>query len=83
MNPHDIQAAIKKAGSSQKEISEELKIHNKNVNVVIHGKGTSRRVAKHIADKIGKTVDEIWPGRYGHDKKAVKFKPTARSRAAA
>lgn len=82
MNPYDIQAALKKAGSSQVEVANELAITDSVVNRVVHGTKTSRRIAAHIADKIGKPVEELWPGRYAHAKETTKFKPTRHAVAA-
>ncbi len=64
IHPADIQASLKKAGLSQKTIATDLKLSTSAVNGVIHGKYTSRPIAEYIAEKIGKTLEDIWPGRY-------------------
>lgn len=64
MHPADIQAALKKSGLSQKTIATALQISTTAVNGVIHGKYTSRHIAEYIAEKLGKTLEDIWPGRY-------------------
>jgi lambda repressor-like predicted transcriptional regulator len=81
VNPHDIQAALKKAGSSQQQVADELDppATRGSVNLVIHGKRRSARVAKHIAAKLGVTLETLWPGRYGHDKSTTKPAPDRRN----
>ena len=64
MHPADIKAEIEKSGTSQADLSRDLKVSKTVVNEVIYGRTTSRRIAEHIAAKIGKSIDEIWPGRY-------------------
>lgn len=64
MHPADIKAALEKQGVTQRSIADELDISDVSVNNVINGKATSQRIAKLIAAKIGKQVDDIWPGRY-------------------
>jgi len=78
MNPHDIQAALKKADSSQQDVADELDITTGAVNNVLRGRRTSERVAKHIAEKLGQPVDALWPGRYGHSKDTTKTRPAPR-----
>lgn len=79
MNPHDIQAALKKSGSSQKRIAEELGVETGAVCLVLHGKRSSRRVAQHIADRIGQDLDALWPGKYRHSKSSTKARPIRRA----
>lgn len=70
MHPVDIQACLKKGGFSQASIAKELKVAESSVHNVIKGTITSRRIAEHIANKIGKSIDEIWPNRYQTDQAA-------------
>lgn len=64
MHPADIKAALEKAGSNQDKIAKALKLSDSAINHVIYGRSTSRRVADLIAKTTGKTLDELWPGRY-------------------
>ena len=64
MHPADIKAEIQKAGTSQAEIARELDVSKTVINNVIYGRMTSRRIAECIAEKIKKTLDEIWPDKY-------------------
>ena len=56
MHPEDIKAALKKKRSSQSKIAKALN--------VIYGGCKSERIAKAIADVIGKDRSELWPDRY-------------------
>ena len=64
MHPADIKAALNKKGSSQAKIAYDLKRGTQTVSNVVNGRSTSRLIAQAIADEIGLTLDEIWPGRY-------------------
>lgn len=64
MHPADIQAALKKAGYSQTAIAEALQVSRTAVSHVLHGRGTSRRIAAYIAKLIAKSLSDIWPGKY-------------------
>lgn len=64
MHPADIKAALQKKGSSQAEIAHRLNKGTQTVSNVVNGRSTSRLIAQAIADEIGLTLDEIWPGRY-------------------
>lgn len=79
MHPADIKSAIEKAGSSQSAIARALGRSDVAVNHVIYGRSSSRAIAGHIAALTGKTLDELWPGRYADDSTAVK-KLTTRPR---
>lgn len=64
MHPADIKAELEKAGSSQVEIARQCKVSDVAVNHVIYGRSTSRNIAGAIANITGKTLDQLWPGRY-------------------
>lgn len=64
MHPADIKAALEKADSSQIEIARICQVSDTAVNHVIYGRSTSRRIADAIAQKTGKSLSELWPGRY-------------------
>jgi lambda repressor-like predicted transcriptional regulator len=64
MHPAHIKAALEIAGTNQAKVAEELGVSGSAVNLVINGRSVSRSIAEHIAKKIGKSLDDIWPGRY-------------------
>lgn len=64
MHPEDIKAALKKKRSSQSKIAKALNVAPTSVHNVIFGGCTSERIAKAIADVIGKDRSELWPDRY-------------------
>lgn len=64
MHPADIQAAIKKAGSSQTELGAQLDVTQQAVNRCVHGHIRSRRIAARISAITGIPIDELWPGAY-------------------
>jgi len=68
MDPYDIIAAIKKAGSSQKKIADAVNRSPTTVNHVIFGRASSRRIADEISRVTKIPVSKLWPGRYD-DKK--------------
>jgi lambda repressor-like predicted transcriptional regulator len=64
MHPADIKAAIEKAGSSQRDIADECDVSPSAVAHVIHGRGTSTKVAQAVARITGLAVSALWPGKY-------------------
>lgn len=64
MHPEDIKAAIRKNGSSQAEIARSLRVSATTVSLVIHGRSTSKRVARKIASIAGLPPSQLWPGKY-------------------
>lgn len=65
MHPADITAGLKKAGSSQVSVARALGITQQVVCQVIAGRKNSFRTATFIASMLGRSIDDIWPGRYG------------------
>jgi lambda repressor-like predicted transcriptional regulator len=64
MDADDVNYALKKNGWSQAAVSRALAVDISTVNNVIHNRTTSIRIALFIAEKLGKTVEQVWPGRY-------------------
>jgi lambda repressor-like predicted transcriptional regulator len=64
MHPEDIKGALRKAGTSAAKVALDLKVSKTTMSEVIHGKTTSRRIARAIAKALGATLDDLWPGRY-------------------
>lgn len=63
MNPELIKAAIRMAGTTPASLADELGVGRSTVSHVIHGRGTSNRVQKRIAEIIGKPITAIWPSQ--------------------
>jgi len=64
MHPADINAALRKAGSNQARIAEQLRISGNAISNVIYSRMTSYRVANAIAKVTGLSVNTLWPGKY-------------------
>lgn len=64
MHPENIKAELKKKGLTQKSIADHFDVTPTTVHHVIHGGCRSDRIAKFIAEQIGKDRSDIWPGRY-------------------
>lgn len=64
MHPADIQAALKKRGSSQAKIADASQVSRAHVSYVIQGRSKSRRIADAISRTTGIPVDRLWPGKY-------------------
>lgn len=75
MHPEQIKADIRIAGSTPAFIADELDVSRATVSQVIHGRGTSARIQKHISKIIGKPISQIWPPR----KKLPQVKRQARA----
>lgn len=64
MDPISIRALIKKRGATIAAIAASLKCSEAAVRGVIDGNSKSRRIARRIADFIGRPIDELWPNKY-------------------
>lgn len=73
MHPADIQAALKKRGITQKQISQEEGVSEFFISALIRKKTTSDRVMKKVARRIGLHHTEVFPEYY--------FNPNRRKRA--
>ena len=56
-----IQRLLQQKGITQRQIARELEVSPVWISYVLHRKGTSARVMKYIARKVGWPVEEIWP----------------------
>jgi len=70
MNPHDIAAALRKKGSSQRAIATACEVSVSTVSHVVHGRGKSRKVAEAISKVTGIPVQRLWPTSYEMKKAA-------------
>lgn len=64
MHPEQIKAAIRMKGTTPSAIAVELGVSSNSVSHVIHGRGTSARVARCISNVTGLSVHILWPGKY-------------------
>ena len=69
MHPADINAALRKAGSSQARVARSLAadglpVTHSAVHMVVSGRGASARIARRISEITGLPVARLWPGRY-------------------
>jgi len=69
MHPEDIKANLRKLHSSMAEIARELGVSRATVGSVVKGM-RSRRIERAIANKLGKTLHEVFPERYSKDEVA-------------
>lgn len=72
MHPAYIQAEIKKAGYTQKQIAKEFGCSEFHVHRVIHeGKG-SEPLISFICEKIGREIHQVFPKHYYRQKRRPK-----------
>ena len=66
MHPADITAALKKAGSSQKQVAQAAGVSTAAVWQIVTGRQRSWAVANVISAHTGLPVQKLWPGAYKH-----------------
>lgn len=64
MHREELKARLRLSGSSLAEVARELGITKQTVNTVVSGRSRSRRIEEAIAQKLGMSLEEVWPGRY-------------------
>ena len=64
MTPNEIKGHLILANCRQVDLADELGIAEQTVGNIIRRKGTSDRVQRAIAAKIGRPVEEVFPDRY-------------------
>lgn len=66
MSPNKIKAMLVERGITQAEIAKELGIAPSSVNGALTGyrQHRSRRVHEAIAQRVGKSIDKLWPHLY-------------------
>lgn len=78
-NRHLINAHLRMLGWTTKSVAADLGVSTTSVAMVVAGRGTSQRIAGRIAQILGKSISDLWPGRYpdsvekfcGHPAKAA------------
>lgn len=61
MHKQKIKAMLVERGIRQVDIARELGLKKETVNTVLNNHGTSRRVKEHIAKRLGRPVEYLWP----------------------
>lgn len=57
-------------GITQRQLAKELNVSYCHISQVISGNAVSKRIAEHIADKLGRKPSTLWPnGAYKRSKK--------------
>lgn len=64
MTPLEIQRAIRKNGTTQKSIAQNLDVTEMSVSYVINKKMVSNRIMRAVARAIGKVPTEVFPEYY-------------------
>lgn len=70
MHPADINAALRKAGSSQAQIARwfgqtgQKPVSAGAVSIIVNGRMKSARIARRISEVTGIPVARLWPGKY-------------------
>ena len=59
-----IKLQLRKRGTSLAEVARELSVAKTTVTSVSQGYRRSRRIEAAIAAKLGRTPQQLWPGRY-------------------
>ena len=67
----EIACQLRLQGWTQAALAKELGVSDGIVNNVIHNRATCHRVAVRVAELLGRSLQELWPGRY-------EFKPRAK-----
>lgn len=77
MHPADIKSELAKKDFTAAIIADELGVSRTAVSSVISGRSKSARIAKRIAEIIGKPIDEIWEIKTGLRRNRADFDPDA------
>ena len=73
MHYADIYAAMVKAGHPPSKVAEDLGVQRSAISQIIRGTATSRKIAYHIAEKTGLTLNKMFPdGRYAKPRKGYR-----------
>jgi lambda repressor-like predicted transcriptional regulator len=67
MHPVEIQAALKKCGSSQADIARICGVSQPAVSAVVNGRMRSADIERAISEATGIALADLWPQHYGGD----------------
>ncbi len=66
MHPEQIKAEIRMKGATPSSLADGMDRSRMLISNVIHGRVVSRPVAKHISAFLGKSLNDLWPGKYSN-----------------
>lgn len=69
IDPEDIKSELRKLKITMRAIAASLDCSENSVRLVIHNQQQSKRIATHVANLIGKPIDEIWPNQYNYEQR--------------
>lgn len=58
---NQIRKLMKASKLTNVKVAHDLDVSHVTVSVVVNGHQPSKRIQEYIADKLGKTVEELWP----------------------
>lgn len=67
MHPEQIKAEIRMKGATPSSLADEMDRSRMLISNVIHGRVVSFPVAKQISAFLGKSLNDLWPGKYTKD----------------
>jgi lambda repressor-like predicted transcriptional regulator len=84
MHPEQIKADIRMKGATPSSLADGMDRSRMLISNVIHGRVVSRPVASQISAFLGKSLNDLWPGKYGQEgntrstplRRTVKQNPT-------
>jgi lambda repressor-like predicted transcriptional regulator len=65
MHPEQIKADIRMKGATPSSLADGMDRSRMLISNVIHGRVVSRPVASQISAFLGKSLNDLWPGKYG------------------
>jgi lambda repressor-like predicted transcriptional regulator len=67
MHPEQIKAEIRMKGATPSSLADGMDRSRMLISNVIHGRVVSRLVAKQISAFLGKSLNDLWPGKYSKE----------------
>jgi lambda repressor-like predicted transcriptional regulator len=67
MHPEQIKAEIRMKGATPSSLADGMNRSRMLISNVIHGRSVSRPVAQQISTFLGKSLHDLWPGKYGQE----------------
>jgi len=62
-NANNITTGLREKGITISALADEMGVHVSTMSTVINGRSKSLRLQQAIADKLGSSVSELWPGQ--------------------
>jgi lambda repressor-like predicted transcriptional regulator len=67
MHPEQIKAEIRMKGATPSSLADGMDRSRMLISNVIHGRVVSLPVAKQISAFLGKSLNDLWPGKYSQE----------------